>query len=113
MKNGRAMPSLSPLSMFSACRIRAGTRGLETTALPRAASVGASIAPSVAASQTSRSPSTASAASQPNRIASGSPMPSSRAGITSSLQFDALMALASVNSTTTSAPVNTSDTNSG
>jgi hypothetical protein len=39
--NGVAMPSLRPLSTFSARRIRTGTALLVTTASPSAASVGA------------------------------------------------------------------------
>ena len=39
------MPSFSPLSTFSAPRIGCGTRGLDAAAWPRAASVGAKIAP--------------------------------------------------------------------
>ena len=41
--NGVAIPSLRPLSTFSARRILAGTAGFVTTARPRAASVGARI----------------------------------------------------------------------
>jgi hypothetical protein len=41
--NGVAIPSLSPLSTFSARRIRTGTDLLVTTAKPSAASVGARI----------------------------------------------------------------------
>ena len=43
--NGVAMPSLSPLSTLRMRRIRIGTAGLVTTGSPRAASVGARIAP--------------------------------------------------------------------
>ena len=43
MTNGVAIPSLRPLSTFSARRILAGTAGFVTTASPRAASVGARI----------------------------------------------------------------------
>ncbi len=67
---------------------------------------------STAASHTSRSPSSTNASSQPRPMESGRPMPSSRAGMMSSRQSDELMALASVNSTTTSVAMSTAETNS-
>ncbi len=75
---GRARPSFRPLSTLRALRTTAGTRGLATTACPRAASVGARITPIRAACQSSRPPKTATAATAPATIVSGSPMPRSR-----------------------------------
>ena len=50
--SGTQIPSLSPLSTFSPCRIRDGSRGSVTTASPSAASVGASSTASTIASVT-------------------------------------------------------------
>ncbi len=74
------MPSLSPLSTFSAWRIRGGTRGSVTTACPRAASVGASTTARITASQAVSWPKIAAAPTAPSAIVSGNPRPSSRAG---------------------------------
>src|SRR5580693_3581037 len=75
---GVAIPSLSPLSMLSSRRIRAGTAGFTITPAPRAASVGARAAPTSRASQTFMPLKSASASSIPRPIVSGSPTPSSR-----------------------------------
>ena len=76
------MPSLSPLSTLSPCRIREGTLGSVTTACPSAASVGASTIASKTASMNASSPSTATPASAPATIVSGSPIASRRSGTT-------------------------------
>ena len=75
---GVAMPSLSPLSTFSVCRIRYGTRWSVITTAPSAASVGPSAAPSSSAYH-GLMPSTPTAASDPATTVSGSPTPNSRA----------------------------------
>ena len=51
LTNGVAMPSLRPLSTFSSRRIRFGIRGSSMIVAPSAASVGATMAPTVAATQ--------------------------------------------------------------
>ena len=81
---GSAIPSLRPLSTLSACRTRTGTPGLLTTACPSAASVGASTAPSTAASSQLNSGSSNLATTAPRPIVSGNPMPSKRTGRPSS-----------------------------
>ena len=73
-------PSLSPLSTFRACLTRCGTRLLETTACPSAASVGASTAAIIAASQNSISVRSSAPTAVPSAIVSGIPTPSSLAG---------------------------------
>ena len=75
--NGRASPSLRPLSTLRALRMTSGTRGFATTAWPRAASVGARITPTRPACQGSR-PRRRAATTAPATIVSGSPIPSSR-----------------------------------
>ena len=75
---GVAMPSLRPLSTLSSRRRWAGTWGSVMTAAPRAASVGASAAPTSKAVHGSMSSSTM-AASVPSATVRGSPTPSSRA----------------------------------
>src|SRR5215472_13925897 len=75
---GTQMPSLRPLSKLSASRIAAGTAGLVTTGLPRAASVGANIAASKAISKIASPGKTTAAARKPSTIVSGKPIPSSR-----------------------------------
>ena len=74
------MPSLRPLSTLSAWRIRTGTRRLETTAWPRAASVGARIAASNAASKSPKPSKSSQAATAPRAIGSGIPTSSMRTG---------------------------------
>ena len=74
---GVAMPSLSPLSTLRVCRIRFGTRRSDITAEPRAASVGASAAPSSRAYQ-GLTPSSVTAAKVPRAMVRGSPTASSR-----------------------------------
>ena len=63
--SGTQMPSLSPLSTLSACRIRDGRRSSETTACPSAASVGARITASTTASASRSSGSTPQGADCP------------------------------------------------
>ena len=58
----------------------AGTVGFVTTGLPRAASVGASIAASNAISKISSEGNTIAAKTNPSRIVSGRPTPRSRSG---------------------------------
>ena len=103
MRNGSAIPSFNPLSTLSAWRINSGTRGFETTARPSAASVGARIVPTSAASQMSSLPNSTAASPQPAAIVSGRPMPSSRVGRPTSVRHEAVFtAIASVNRTRTS-----------
>ena len=82
--SGTQSPSFSPLSTFSPCRIRDGTRSSDTTVWPSAASVGATAMARRAASTTLRPGSTRSADPMPARIVRGRPMPRSRAGTASS-----------------------------
>ena len=80
--------------------MRAGTRGLLTTACPSAASVGASTVPMIAASQKERSVSSRAAAAVPNAMVSGIPMPRRRRGSSSfCLRAERLILAESVNST--------------
>ncbi len=76
------MPSLSPLSTLRPWRTRDGTRGSVTTACPSAASVGASTIASRTASMNASCPNTATPASAPATIVSGSPIASRRRGTT-------------------------------
>src|SRR3954451_3200146 len=78
--SGTQIPSLRPLSTFSPCRIRWGTRSSVTTAWPRAASVGASTTARMTASMTVSWPKIAAAATAPRAIVSGRPIPSRRPG---------------------------------
>ena len=80
MTNGVAIPSLRPLSTFSARRILAGTAGFVTTASPRAASVGARIDAMSAAAAHPASGKSNLAATVPRTIVSGRPTRSSRTG---------------------------------
>ncbi len=79
-RNGKAIPSLRPLSMFNVWRIRTGTLGLLTTLCPRLASVGARITPKMAASQKLRSVKIKTAAMVPKIMVSGSPNANNRVG---------------------------------
>ena len=78
--NGVAMPSFSPLSMLSARRIRTGTALSVTTAIPSAASVGASTAAMRAASAQVSPGNTSIATTAPSTRVRSSPTLSSRAG---------------------------------
>ncbi len=79
--------------------------GFDITAAPSAASVGAIIAPIIAASQKLRSVKSTAAVTAPNAIVSGSPIPSNRLGRSASLrQAVMLSAAASVNSTSANVP---------
>ena len=75
---GVTMPSLRPLSTLRARRTCGGTRGLDMTGAPSAASVGASAAPTRRAAHGSK-PSTTMAAPAPRATVSGRPTPSRRA----------------------------------
>ena len=75
---GVAMPSLRPLSTVISWRIRDGTAGFVTTGIPRAASVGASAAPTRRASHSPNWGKNQRARAHPNTIVSGRPAPSSR-----------------------------------
>ncbi len=79
-RNGVASPSLSPLSTFSARRMRTGTAGSVKTARPSAASVGARIVPMTAAAAQPSAWNIRPATSVPRAIVSGSPSRSSRPG---------------------------------
>ena len=78
--NGVAMPSLRPLSTLSARRILAGTTGFDTTARPRAASVGARIEAMRAAAAQRASGNKNFATIVPRMIVSGRPTSRSRVG---------------------------------
>ena len=85
--------------------MRSGTRGFEITTAPSAASVGAIIAPIIAASQKLRLVKSAAAVTAPNAMVSGNPIPSSRLGKSVSLrQVLRFRAEASVNSTSANVP---------
>ena len=77
---GTQMPSLRPLSTLRSSRIAAGTRGLETTGCPRAASVGASTTERTATSTNWRSGNRTAPTTPPSRIVNGRPSVSSRTG---------------------------------
>ena len=83
---GSAMPSLSPLSTFNAWRIRTGTRLLETTAWPSAASVGARMAASTAACQKLNPSNIQTANTVPKAIVKGMPIASILTGKPCSLR---------------------------
>ena len=100
---GNAMPSLRPLSTLIAWRIRTGTACAETTACPRAASVGASNAASNAASQNKNDGKAWIASNVPPAIARGRPMSNMRTGkLWSRRRRVKSMRAASVNNTSTS-----------
>ena len=80
LTNGVAMPSLSPLSTLSKRRTPDGTRSSCMMDAPRAASVGATMAPIAAATQSPLLPKRSAAVSAPAPIVSGKPIPSRRAG---------------------------------
>ncbi len=100
---GNTIPSFKPLSTFSVWRIRNGMEGLLTTACPSAASVGARMAASNAASQIENSGTINLATTAPSKIVSGKPTPSNRNGIRYCLASNRKRILeASVNKTMTS-----------
>ena len=74
-----AMPSFSPLSMFSARRMRTGTFGLLKIGRPSAASVGARMAPSRQAKARPSCGCRIRATTAPAAMVSTRPMVSSRA----------------------------------
>ena len=80
MTNGVAMPSFSPLSTLSRRRIRLGIRVSSMMVAPRAASVGATMAPMAAATHSEMPGMRPKATAVPSPMASGSPTASSRTG---------------------------------
>ena len=98
--NGVAMPSFSPLSTLSSRRTPEGTRVSCKMAAPRAASVGATMAPMSAATHQPMPEKSPKAAAAPAPIVSGRPIASSRVGSTASARSSRRLTLAaSVNST--------------
>ena len=78
---GTQMPSFRPLSTFRPSRIGAGTDGSVTTALPRAASVGANMVAMIAISNIVNPSNSRIPAPKPSAMVSGSPKTNSRLGI--------------------------------
>ena len=78
--SGTQIPSFSPDSTFSPCRMREGRRGSMTTACPSAASVGARITARIRSSARLNEPNSPAPTAQPAAIVSGRPIPSRRAG---------------------------------
>ena len=112
VRKGTAMPSFRPLSTLRPCRTIAGTDLSVTTAWPRAASVGARMIAMMAASQNPIWSKKTRAASTPEMIVRGSPIPSSRPGRNASCRTARTsMTAASENSTITSVPSRRSRTN--
>ena len=72
--SGTQIPSFSPLSTLSPCRIRDGSRGSVTTAWPSAASVGASTMARTSASLQASDPKTTGRERVPRATVSGSPI---------------------------------------
>ena len=93
--------------------MRCGTAGLETTACPSAASVGARTAASRNALQSSSSSNSSAAATAPKPIVNGIPMPSRRAGTATFMRSRRKSILAaSLKSTSTSVSSASSRTSS-
>ena len=84
LTNGVAMPSLRPLSTLRRRRTPEGTRSSHMIDAPKAASVGATMAPMAAATQSPLPPKSSAAVAAPAPIVRGSPMPRKRAGIAAS-----------------------------
>ena len=80
LTKGVAIPSLSPLSTLSSLRIRFGILVSPMMAAPRAASVGATMEPVAAATQSGDARMIPKAAAVPNPMARGSPTPRRRVG---------------------------------
>ena len=74
LTNGVAMPSFSPLSTLSVRRTPEGTRSSAMIVAPRAASVGATMAPMAAATHSPLLPKRRAAVAAPAAMVSGSPM---------------------------------------
>jgi hypothetical protein len=91
---GTQMPSLRPLSTFSPSRTGAGTFSFVTTALPSAASVGASIVARIATVSSGRSGKSSHPTPKPKAMVSGSPIISMRCGIRKLRRRVARLALA-------------------
>ena len=85
-KSGTQIPSFRPLSTLRPCRIRDGIRSSVTTAWPSAASVQASMIERTSASTRLILGRTATPASIPATIVSGSPIASKRSGTANSLR---------------------------
>ena len=77
---GVAIPSFSPLSTFRARRTPDGIRSSRRIEAPRAASVGATMAPMAAATQRSPARKTPAAIAPPATMVRGRPIASNRAG---------------------------------
>ena len=84
--SGVAIPSFSPLSMFSARRIRTGTRRSVKIGNPNAASVGARMAPIKSAKPSPSAGNNPIAAAAPRSTVRGMPISRSRAGSPVSLR---------------------------
>ena len=97
---GTQMPSFRPLSTFRPWRISSGTDSLVTTALPSAASVGASMVASRAMVNRDRLSTSSTPTPKPSTMVNGRPISSNRAG-SPAVFFNTLMSApaASVNST--------------
>ena len=80
-KIGTQIPSFYPLSKFSPSRIFSGTASFVTTALPRAASVGARMVARIAISINVRFPKIRTPTPKPKRIISGRAINKSLRGI--------------------------------
>ena len=91
---GVAMPSFSPLSTLSARRSRPGMRASLITCTLRAASVGASAAPTKPASAHGNPSKSQSASRPPSSTESGRPMPSNLIGTATSRRNFARFTLA-------------------
>ena len=100
---GTQIPSFRPLSTFSPWRIPSGTDALVTTALPSAASVGATMVANRARANRDSSSMSSTPTPNPNRIVSGRPINSSRTGNLAVFLSTPISApAASVNSTSAS-----------
>ena len=99
-KTGTQIPSLRPLSTFRLWRISSGTASLVITALPKAASVGASMVAKTASANKDGCSMSRVPNAKPSAIVSGNPINSSLAG-TPVVFFSTLTSApaASVNST--------------
>ena len=86
LTNGVAMPSLRPLSTLRSRRTPEGTRSSPMMEAPRAASVGATMAPIAAATHSPLPPKSSAAAPAPAPMVSGRPMPRRRAGSAASVR---------------------------
>ena len=100
LTNGVAIPSLRPLSTLSSRRIRFGIRASSMMVAPSAASVGATMAPMVAATHSEMPGMIPKAAAVPKPMVRGRPMASRRTGRPRSRRSSWMLTReASVNST--------------